>query len=292
MRYLGPLDAGGDLRDRSPEQLIRLFEARHRPGRFVTTYLLRSALLQVARQNREARDRGDPPAFEGHLRSLWHAVVEPLLARLPPDLPPKNPYKLLVKTLGKLVFQDRLLRYSDLRLTDRSFEDRRIGTSRPAILVVAEKRGLFRVLRRVHERTGVTVWATAGFPSGVGSEITAADVLAATGGASEIDLLVVADYGPAGFDIARALRRHLTHFGLSVRSTTRLFRPELVPEPLRERAARPIPTAGRRGAIIARWLEATGGLDGRPLRLNVETLEPDRLEALIVDAVEALDAPT
>ena len=280
--------AGGEAMDlgaMGAEELRERFGTRGRPGRVVASRVLRAAILQVARENREAMEAGREPAFQGHVRALWHRAVEPVLARLGPEERLADPYGEMVQVLSRMVFGQRVIRYSDLCLTDPNWEERRIGGARPDIVVVGEKRGQFRTLRRVHERAGVTVCVTAGFPSGVSSEYTARHVLEATGGRPEVSVVSVMDFDPTSDLIGRAFCQHVERFGLQVVRHVRVFRPEHVPEGLLRLVARPVPVAGRRGGIVARWLAEGGGVGGQALRIDVDVVPPEQLEALILEAV-------
>ena len=285
----GPDGDEGDLLRLDAAQLRARFSARTRPGRAVPSRVMRAAILQVATENRRAAEAGQPPAFQGHVRALWHRLPEPLLARLGPAEQPRDPYAEMVEVLSDLVFEERALRYSDLCLTDPNWEERRIGPLRPDIVVVGEKRGLFRTLRRIHDRFGVTVCVTGGFPSGVSSETTARHVLEAAGPSRpQVRVVSVMDWDPTSALIEATFCRHLEHFGLRVVQRVGVFRPEHVPPEILALAARPIPSAGRRAPIVARWLAETGGIAGQPLRVDVDVLLGDELETLIATAVGGL----
>ena len=53
-----------------------------------------------------------------------------------------------------LVLEHKLFKYQDFNFTDENWENRRIGTSRPEILVFAEKTGWVRFLHEIHEQWG------------------------------------------------------------------------------------------------------------------------------------------
>lgn len=274
-----------------PDDLLALpvDTLRHRfsdaRGRVVVARVLRAAIRQVVRQNREAAAAGLEPAFKGHGRALWHSLPEQLLARLD-ALGGSDPYKRMVEVLSEMVFVRRELVYSELELTDQSWEERRIGDRHPAIIVIAEKRSCFRLLRRVHEARGVTVLATPGFASGVTSELTARHVLAGTGGVPGVAVVGLTDYGPSSWVLLDAFCRQLEHFGLEVRRRETVFHPDQVPASLLRLAARPLPASPNRRKIAARWMAETGGIGGEPLRVDMEVLAPEVLERLVLEAVD------
>ena len=285
---IGPLEVRGDLAEMSLTRLRALF-GRAEPGqRVVLRQLIRSAVLQIARENRLARERGEEPAFQGHGRALWHHLPEVLVRRLPPAEQGADAYETLTRVLSDMVFERRLLTYSELELTDHCWEERRIGAERPDVLVVAEKRSYFRLLRRVHEATGVSVCVTAGYPSGVTCEYTARDVGEALARARlepRVRVFGLVDFDPSGWDIMDVFCRHVTRAGLACGDWRPVFDPSAVAPERLPLVSLPISTRGRREALLRRWMARSGGVHGRPLRVELEAVRPAALEQLLLREV-------
>ncbi len=285
-----------DLRDLTVSELRDALGARtsRRPKRVIRTRLFRAAILQAARANDQAAARDEPPAFAGHVRSLWHAIPEVVLSRLSDAERGKDPYDAFCEELSRMVFVLGAATYAQLHITDSNWEERRIGTAAPHIIVLAEKHAYFRLLRRVHERFGVTVCITSGFASGATSEYTARHVLDATDRPAA--LLALVDYDPWGWEIGRAFQTHLRHFGVPLTADwTPIFGKKDLPSGSRlATAALPIPRRGPGTArVIDRWMGLTrGGIGGQERRVELEALSTEELEPLVVRAVQAaLDAP-
>lgn len=269
----GPLELDVDLLDLPVEELRRLFSSRRG---VVVTRLLRSAILEVRRKG----------AFKGNLRALWHDLPEQVLSRLAPEERGSDPYAHLSRVLSQMVLDDGLLQYEDLSLTDPCWEERRIGTRRPAVVVMSEKRGQFRLLREVHEETGATVCVTGGYPSGATAEYTARDVMAAAGHGASATLIAIVDFDPYGWEIARAFASQLGACGLRVAGVELIVRPEHFPPRFVASAALPIRAPRRHAARVDAWLRESGGVGGRALRLECEALPFERILELVLAAVQ------
>ena len=282
---IGPLEVPGDLAEMSVGRLRELFGAADPGQQVVLRQLLRSAVLQIARDNRLARERGEEPVFQGHGRALWHFLPEVLVRRLAPAEQGADAYATLTRVLSDMVFERSLLTYGELELTDHCWEERRIGTDRPEVLVVAEKRSYFRLLRRIHSATGVSVCVTAGYPSGVTCEYTARDVGAALIRARlepRVRVIGLVDFDPSGWDIMDVFCRHLTRAGLQCGDWSSVFDPSAVAPERLPLVSLPISTRGRREELLRRWMTRSGGVDGRPLRVELEAVRPATLEQLLL----------
>ena len=286
MAYVADVDEiDGDLLDRSPAELRALFGAAtsRRGPRAIRSRLMRAAVMQVARDNRLAAARGEPPVFQGHVRALWHALPEILLGRLSETEMGETPYETFFTELARMVFDRSAVTYSDLHITDPNWEERRIGDRYPHVVVVGEKRSTFRLLRRVHEQTGVTVCVTAGFAPGATCEYAAKHVLAEMGSDAAPILLGLVDHDPSGWLVMDVFQRHVAHFGLVCDPWRPVFRPEHIPPERLDFVSLPVTDRGFHRAD--EWLARSGGVGGALRRIELEALTTAELEAVVLDAV-------
>lgn len=223
--------------------------------------------------------RGEEPPVSGNLRTIWYRYLKPVLGRLP-GVNRAAGATVLSRALGRLTGEGRLT-YRSLGLTDPFWEQRRIGTARPGVIVYAEHVGWFRHLMRLHKAIGVTVSCWQGVPNGVTSEYTAAHVLAALKGRRRVRLIALCDWDPAGDMIMGAFADDLVGHGLDVELNFRVVRPELFTAEERRRTASPVPLGGGQRALADAWLARTGGTGGELLRLTSHQLPWERMAPVI-----------
>ncbi|MFT7624801.1 MAG: hypothetical protein ACI9WU_003991, partial [Myxococcota bacterium] len=282
----GPLSPGG--RTGCFGSVIRGFKRTARParelsgdelrawfgqpdGRVFARQIARNLLLDLLDRIRAAPEDW---RFEGGIRDLFHVVLEPVLARLAPDERGPSEYVTFADELNGMVQHQRLVTYRELNVTDRAWENRRIGDRRPDVMVIREKLGLVRLLRRVHRAHGVSTLALNGYPNAVTMEYTAAHVLEALGTAglpSRIHVIALTDWDPYGHNIARVFGQMLLRFGVGEVQVETPLEPELLSAPERALARYPLrrPKSTHRH-VFARWLAAHFGDGTRPYGLALD----------------------
>ena len=167
---------------------------------------------------------------------------------------------------------------ADFDFTDEGWEQRRLGTTRPDVLVFAEKTGWIRLLRRWHERWGVSILALGGFPSALTSEYTATH-LAPLIGEKTVQLIGIVDFDPSGSLIASSFRGQLEASGLKVSEPRLLIEPKHYKDEELRMFAYPLPQSQK--TKLSNWLEETGGIKGEAMGLESESLPIERLEGLL-----------
>jgi hypothetical protein len=194
-----------------------------------------------------------------------------------------DPYDVLTSAFSDLVLERKLFRYADFDFSDEHWENRRIGTRHPHILVFSEKTGWFRFLRELHEDQGVSVLALGGAPSALTSEYTAAQLLAALPRQRTVHLIGIVDYDPFGDVIAEAFRNQLAQSGLRRLTLQTLVSPE--PYSASELAVMRYPLSKRYRTLLSRWMAKTGGIHGEPFGLESESMPLERVTPLVKAAI-------
>ena len=274
-----------DLRTLPRDHLVRLYGSRS--GRIVLTRLFRALAWQIVSERRQ----GPQEASYGNLRSLWYSHAKPLLARLPDDdALATDPYDRLGEVFAELVMDKRLFSYADLGIVDENWENRRIGDRRPEIVVFAEKTGWVHWLRQVHAAWGVTTLALGGMPSAITSSYTAAHLLEVLDGPRpRVKLIGVVDYDPAGRAIAAAFQHQLGQAGLTDTELETVIHPRHYTDAQLDLFAYEL--SRRQPSHNATWLEATGGVRGRALGLEADSLPKPKVTELVGRLIDRDTAP-
>ncbi|MEM1008383.1 MAG: hypothetical protein AAGJ35_05205 [Myxococcota bacterium] len=276
LRKQGIVRFDKDMRLLGESELRDAFGAR-KSRRIILKKLMKSVIWQVYERRQEGTE--EETAFFGNLRTFWYQYAKPVLSRIPDDDRAKmDPYSVMSRCFHELVMGEQLFQYKDFDFADENWENRRLGTNRPEVLLFAEKTGWFRALRRWNEAWGVSVLALGGFPSALTSEYTAAHLKPVLGD-KKLKLLGIVDYDPSGSHIASSFAEQLERCGVEVEEPHTLIHPEhYMPQEL-EMFSYPLPKRQRRKT--ANWLDVTGGIDGQALGLESESLPFRRLEGLL-----------
>jgi hypothetical protein len=270
-----------DIRTMSRAELLAHFGTQ-RTKRVLVTKLIKNLIWQA----HEKISAGAEPTIKGNLRTFWYSWIKPVLARVPGALTAKkDPYDVLSESFMEMVFDMRLFQYADFDFTDENWENRRIGTIRPEILVFSEKRGWIRFLRELHEELGVSILALGGAPSALTSEYTARHINEALKGKRIIKLIGIVDYDPAGDIIATSFQSQLRAAGLQVDELITVIDPKHY-TPVEIAVARfPLPKGQK--TKVMKWLQKTGGIGGRAYGLEAESMPIDRVKRLIVESLKS-----
>lgn len=272
-----------DLRTLAFEELQEHFGAAS-SGRIIVSHVIKSVVWQAQAKIRAGEARG----VDGNLRSFFYQWIKPVMAKIPGALSAaRDPYDTMLDVFAEMVGDYKLFSYSDLDLTDESWEHRRLGSERPEVIVFAEKVGFWRWLKRVQKAWPVTVVALGGTPSLLSSEYLLRDLgervdLEAT----PLELLSVVDWDPSGWQIERAFARQLERVGAPAVSLTSLVSPALYFEQEREIYRYPLPK--KQQTKNRKWLAATGGLDGEGFGLESDAVDKAQLTAQLVERLEGL----
>lgn len=271
-----------DIRTMTRAELGKYFAAKS-SGRILIAKLIKNIIWQA----HEFISAGKEPPIKGNIRTFWYGWVKPVLARVGGALEAKkDPYDVLTFLFAEMVLEQKLFRYADFDFTDENWENRRIGTTRPEVLVFSEKRGWIRFLRELHEEFGVSVLALAGAPSALTSEYTARHIGAVLSDKNPIRMIGIVDYDPSGDIIANAFRAQLRAVGLPTSELTTVIDPKHYTK--EEIKIARFPLSKKERTKLKKWLEKTGGIDGQAFGLESESMPLERLKGIVTELIEGV----
>lgn len=165
-------------------------------------------------------------------------------------------------------------------------ELRRVGTRRPHILLVTEKKESEKFAVRLAEEFGVSMFLLGGQPPLAATEFFSYALLEA--GIHEVMVLALVDYDPSGWIIARATGAQLESLGIRVGGVHFLIRGETFSAEEKRLYAHPCP-AGLK-TQNRKWLAETGGVDGQAFGIHANHVQPyERVRRLFLEQIAALD---
>jgi hypothetical protein len=261
------------LPEMSKERLREHFGAKS-TGRINLSLYIKNSIWQAW----ERIQAGTLPPFRGNIRSFWYAMLKPALSRADALTVKGDPYQVMIDMFVRLVMVRHVLRYKWFGFSDEAAGDRLIGGKNRHILLVAEKRGHFPLLKQIAEDFDVTVFALGGQPSLLSTEYFV-DELKAAGIelGQDFPMLTIVDYDPAGDSIARTFIRQLQEFGVGSVLRADLVRPQnMTPEQVELNKFR-LSRAKSERQKIARWLGATGGINKTPYGLEADAMPEAQL---------------
>jgi hypothetical protein len=261
-------------------ELGKYFAAKS-SGRILIAKLIKNIIWQAY----EFISTGKEPPIKGNIRTFWYGWVKPVLARVGGALEAKkDPYDVLTMLFTEMVLDLKFFRYADFDFTDENWENRRIGTTRPEVLVFSEKRGWIRFLRELHEEFGISVLALGGAPSALTSEYTARHISTALSDKRPIRLIGIVDYDPSGDIIANAFLAQLGDVGLLAAELTTVIHPKHYTKEEIKIARFPLPK--KEPTKLKNWLAKTGGIDGQAFGLESESMPLDRLKVIVTELID------
>ena len=275
------------LRLMSKAELNQHFR-NQRTGRFDTASFLSNYIWEYA----QLLKLGQRPAIEGNIRTFWY-ILKPTLAKAIKLDSEKN-YDQMLHAFQRLIVRYGMLKFRDFSFSDEGQRFYVPGPERINVLLVAEKKGHFRRLQALQEEFGTTIIALGGMPSLLNSEYFA-DHLSPQLKGAPLHVISLVDYNPAGALILRSFLAQLQHEGLPVPdSIQHLVVPDNFSADDLKAIAEPIPMGSKADRTKARrWIEAGGGIDGKPLGIESDALVlyTDRLKALITQALTNTEDP-
>lgn len=271
-----------DLRLMSKEELHSHF-LNPRTGNFETPEFLSNYIWEYAHLLKQ----GKRPPIEGNIRTFWY-ILKPTLARAIP-LEGEKQYFQMLEAFQRLIVRYGLLKFRDFSFSDEGQRFYVPGSERVNVLLVAEKKGHFSRLQALQEEYGMTIVALGGMPSLLNSEYFASN-LAPKLAKKPLHIISIVDYNPAGALILKAFLSQIQHEGLNTpASVQHLVVPEhFDPEEL-QAIAEPVPMNSKADRTKARrWIEAGGGINGKPMGIESEALVlyRDRLKGFLQKALD------
>lgn len=248
------------------------------------------------------------------LRGLWYKLVKPILSRagrlneLGANNKPVEWARYLSDYLKDLV-NAGFTSYEELAIIDGSRERRpaaqvdaqlidvtMIGGHYPWIILFTEKDTIWPIVENIASLYGVSAISGKGKPSNACSEnITRAIINSEAFKAAQPEALILlslTDYDPSGYIIASAQLDQMTaaarNYGGELGKLRQVIHKrigitpdQLTPAELAANSYEP------KEAGLSEWLKETGGINGQPLGLELDSLETSRIRAMYASAIEA-----
>lgn len=249
---------------------------------------------------------GDQREWSKSYRGFWYEWLKGCLHRAgfleEPELqwnPPEEPaaelhrgagqaealYDLTFRIFGYFVLDYQLFSFREFGFRAPHPELRRIGTTRPEILLVCEKNEFAEWGIQLHQEFGVSLRLLSGQPSALMSEFMAADLQARVSG--PIRILAYVDYDVGGWILARALAKQLERHGLEVDEVVFFLNNDAFSTEEKRLHSHPLPAATAADRTKSKaWFAETHGVDGRPRGLHADYIQPyQRLRHLFLQAL-------
>jgi len=237
------------------------------------------------------------------MRGLWYEIVKPLLSRsgrLQQRTENGNPIKWdgqLSAVLAELV-REGFTTYDEMKILDGSrkrqpaqeiktglIDVTMIGTLFPWVILFTEKDTIWPVIRNLASLYGVSAVSGSGQPSLAATENMLLEILQAD--PDEIIVLTLTDYDPAGYSISDAQIQQIADVVQAVNQRVSIqfkrlgLEPDqLTPDELEANAYEPADKG------LKEWTRRTGGINGRPLGLELDSLPLSRIRGMFAEAVE------
>jgi hypothetical protein len=250
---------------------------------------------------------GTPPART--LRGLWYQVLRPVLVRLEHDeaaVDPEAVDLLLTAELDALLEMDDIVLdgvaevrvgYRALGIVDGSRHRVVAGggpgtTGRPEIVLFIEKPSLWPVVETLARDLGVSALSGGGLPGYAAVEEVVHGIVQNHGtGAPGVVILAATDYDPEGWSALEVLLHQASilasRAGLGAVEARRVaVDPKQISD--LEGVTYPLAESLDTRSRVVRWMQSTGGVDGRFVGIELDALPPDRLRQLFVAAIDDL----
>lgn len=277
-------------------------------GDLGNTEIMRSILLAEI----EAVKAGAPRETRT-LRGLWYEVVKPLLSRSgelyrpkSTDGKPVNWEQELSERLKELV-SDRSTSYQELKILDGSrqrqaaqtisaqlLDVNMVGGHYPWVILFTEKDTIWPIVEDLASLYGVSAISGGGQPSNAASENITRKIIRSEAyqdaQPKEMIILSLTDYDPAGYIISQAQVNQIIEAanGTKNRGSLELVNhvrigltpDQLSPGEIEANAYEP----AKKG--LAKWFRNTGGVNGKPLGLELDSLPLSKLRAMFAAEIE------
>jgi hypothetical protein len=194
-----------------------------------------------------------------------------------------------VQIILTALIEARLFTYKELGFIDLHPECTRVGTTRPDVVLITEKKSLAGYANRLADEFGVSLLVVEGSAQYISAEHFRDAYVQVTD--AEITPIAYVDYDTAGWITGAAVGDMLEFYGLKLRCPVRyLVTGEVFTAEEKRLYARELPnTAKHHVTKNAKWLARSGGVDGKLLGMHSNHVQPsERVGELSVRALEGL----
>ncbi len=250
-------------------------------GNPVISLLIANFLYQFAANIRTGAAK---PLEGGNVRSLWY-MIKPAISRLG-ALEGSDHYKTLSEVMARLV-SHKIVTYKEYGLGEE--ENWAIGKTRPAVILLAEKRSHFRFIKGFNEQYGVSVLAAGGIPGMITMEFFTDAFKKAIPQIhlKEILVITLTDYDPSGDLIISTFLDNLKTYNIPRTKFVRLVSPaNFTPDEVEGYKYALVGDDEATPTMVRKWLKKTGGINGQAFGLETDALmiTPARVRELFLGA--------
>ena len=278
-------------------------------GGLADTVIIRSIIMAEI----EAVRAGYPRNIRT-LRGFWYEIVKPIMSRLG-ILNKKTANNKAIDWVGNLserlgeLVKGNNTSYEELKIIDGSrqrFKARNIptrlvdvslvGGHYPWVILFTEKDTIWPLIENLATLYGVSAISGGGQPALSCSENITREIIRSeaykAAGPENIILLELTDYDPAGYSIAKAQFDQIHDAAANISASDRgnlkrvkvvrlgLYPDQLTPEQLEANSYDP------KEKGLKEWLAKTGGVNGQPLGLELDSLPIRQLRGMFAEAIE------
>lgn len=204
------------IHDQSKEWLLKNFEEGADDYPVNVAMLMRNIVWQM----RERVKSGQKPPFKELIRTFWYMYIKPTLSRCDSLNEDVNQYGYLSDTIGDMVKDYDLMRYSDIGFRDENRAHRKVGEN-ANIIIFAEKTSEWDLLTDIADKYDVSIIAFGKQPSLLNVEYFVNDIRK-TGLdlRSTFYLFSIVDFDTSGWILKNAFIEDLKFYGINnIRST-------------------------------------------------------------------------
>lgn len=238
------------------------------------------ATKNIVWQVREKIRKGKIDPIQGIIRTFWYTHIKPVLARTGSLSEEKDQSQVIHRVLVDLVRTRNLMRYKDMGFLNNNAGTVHIGRNYH-VLLVGEKHGKYAVLETIAKDLNSTVLTLGGQPSLLSMEYLVDDYKT-----KDIDIrksmyiIFVVDYDPSGWIIRDSVIRDLNFYGMKNIKPIDIILPDILTEKEIELAKFPLPQTQK--TQNQKWLERTGGIEGKAYGFESDSVPYERLREKII----------
>lgn len=269
-----------EIRLMSKKKLLENFSAAS-SGKPKATIIIKNQIWQSFQRIQEGKET----QFEGNIRSYWYSHIKPTLGRVD-LLSGYDHYETMLDVFNRMVGKLGLFRYIDFGFDDDNWENRRIATKMPNLILFAEKTGWFRTLKELHEEFGMTIVALGGAPSWLSSEYLVQHLRKVTNLKQHFYLLSAVDYDPAGRIISNSFKEQLKRYGIHNSELVEIINLKNY-KPLEIKMFK-YPLPQKQKTKVEHWIKETGGIDGKSFGLEADSMSRLRFKEIVRETIKQL----
>ena len=247
----------------------------------ITDFNIREFMANIIWEYYNLLQIGKREPIEGNIRTFWY-YLKPTLSKVV-SIDSVSHYGIMINIFKELIVNHKLFKYKDFGFIPDSEGNYILGNQFPNIILVGEKTGHLKKLKRIQEEFGITIAVLGGMPSILSTEYLV-DELEKVFDTKEkpVHLITLVDFNPSSAIIAATFFNQLKNQDVkNILSVSHLLTPESFTKEELPHVTDQIPTTSPADKTkLKKWMLNGGGIDfgdGIKKPLGIET------EALILD---------